>query len=82
VDRKLVVVTVCFLAVLSAAASAAFGQDQKETAPRLQIRRAIKPAQSADAEKIKNEVAAIGSSKTASLPTLLRVQECANGIRR
>jgi hypothetical protein len=70
VDRKLMVVAVCFLAALSAAASAAFGQDQKETAPRLQIRRAIKPAQSADAEKIKNEVAANGPS-TPSLPLFL-----------
>jgi hypothetical protein len=71
VDRKLMIVAVCFLAAMSAAASAAFGQDQKEIAPRLPIRRAIKPAQSADAEKIKNEVAATGSSKTASLPLFL-----------
>lgn len=70
-DRRLIVVTVCALAALSAAASGAFGQGEQGAATRLQIRRATKPAPAEVSDKIKSEVAAMGSSKTASLPLFL-----------
>ena len=47
-DRKLIVVGVCALAALSAAASAAFGQDQQKAAPRLHVIQAKKSAKPAD----------------------------------
>jgi hypothetical protein len=68
VDRKLLVVVFCTLAALSAAASAAFGQEQQKAAPRLQVRHAIKAARAADAEAVKNSVAAGSASKTPMLP--------------
>jgi hypothetical protein len=68
VDRKLMVVALCGLAALSAAASAAFGQEAKKQAPGLQILHATKGGHAAEAESIKNSVAAGSSSKTPSLP--------------
>lgn len=67
-DRKLMVVALCGLAALSAAASAAFGQEAKKQAPGLQILHATKGGHAAEAENIKNSVAAGSSSKTPSLP--------------
>lgn len=67
-DRKLLVVVFCAMAALSAAASAAFGQEAKNAAPQLQARHAVKRASAADAESVKNEVAATGSSKKSGLP--------------
>lgn len=66
-DRKLTVLAVCILAGLSAAASAAFGQEQQK-APRLQIQHARKSAHAADAEAVKNAVASGSASKTPMLP--------------
>jgi hypothetical protein len=68
VDRKLLVVAFCTVAALSAAASAAFGQEAKTAAPQLQARHAVKRARAADAEAVKNDVAATGSSKKSGLP--------------
>jgi len=68
VDRKLMVLAVCVLAALSAAASAAFGQEQKKAVPKLHIMHATKAAQAQSAEGVKNEVAAMGVSKKSGLP--------------
>jgi hypothetical protein len=68
VDRKLMVVALCGLAALSAAASAAFGQEAKKQVPGLQILHATKGGHAAEAETIKNSVAAGSSSRTPSLP--------------
>jgi hypothetical protein len=68
VDRKLVVLTLCALAILGAAASAAFGQEQKKPVPRLHIMHATKAAKAETAEAVKNDVAAMGSSKKSGLP--------------
>jgi hypothetical protein len=69
VDRKLMIVAVCALAALSAAASAAFGQEQQKAKPQLRIQHATKNSQHADAaEAEKNRVAAGSSSKTPALP--------------
>jgi hypothetical protein len=43
-DRKLLVVVFCAMAVLTAAASAAFGQEAQKAKPQLQIRHATKAA--------------------------------------
>ena len=67
-DRKLLVVAFCSMAALSAAASAAFGQQAQKVKPQLQIRHAIKSARTADSEAIKNSVASGSASKTPSLP--------------
>ena len=67
-DRKLMVVALCGLAALSAAASAAFGQEAKKQVPGLQILHATKGGHAAEAETIKNSVAAGSSSRTPSLP--------------
>lgn len=67
-DRKLMAVALCGLAALSAAASAAFGQEAKKQAPVLQILHATKGGHSAEAENIKNSVAAGSASRTPSLP--------------
>jgi hypothetical protein len=68
VDRKLMVLALCVLAGLSAAASAAFGQEQEKATPRLNVLHARKPARPEDAEAIKNAVAAGSVSKTPMLP--------------
>jgi hypothetical protein len=68
VDRKLMVVAVCALVALSAAASAAFGQEQQKATPRLHIIHAKKAANPETAEAVKNEVAAMGASKKSGLP--------------
>jgi hypothetical protein len=68
VDRKLLVVVLCAMAALSAAASAAFGQEAQKAKPQLQIRHATKAARTADAEAVKNAVAAGSASKSSSLP--------------
>jgi hypothetical protein len=68
VDRKLMVVALCGMAALSAAASAAFGQEAKKQVPALQILHATKGGHAAEAENIKNSVAAGSSSRTPSLP--------------
>lgn len=67
-DRKLMVVALCGLAALSAAACAAFGQEAKKQVPGLQILHATKGGHAAEAENIKNSVAAGSSSRTPSLP--------------
>jgi len=68
VDRKLLVVVFCAMAALSAAASAALGQEPQKATPRLQIQHATKSARAADAEAVKNSVAAGSASKTPMLP--------------
>jgi len=68
VDRKLLVVVFCAIAALSAAASAAFGQEAQKAKPQLQIRHAAKAARTADAEAVKNSVAAGSASRTPMLP--------------
>ena len=67
-DRKLIVVAVCALAALSAAASAAFGQEQKKAVPKLHIMHATKAVDAETGEAVKNEVAATGASKKSGLP--------------
>ena len=67
-DRKLIVVAVCASAALSAAASAAFGQEQKKAVPKLHIMHATKAVKAETGEAVKNEVAAMGASKKSGLP--------------
>lgn len=62
------VLAMCALAALSAAASAAFGQSQQVSKPRLHIRYAAKAPHSTAAEAEKNRVAAGSSSRNPSLP--------------
>ncbi len=67
-DRKLIVVAVCALAALSAAASAAFGQEQKKAVLKLHIMHATKAVKAEMGEAVKNEVAAMGASNKSGLP--------------
>ena len=67
-DRKLLVVVFCAMAALSAGATAAFGQEEQTANPRLQIQHATKSARAADAEAVKNSVAAGSASKSPMLP--------------
>jgi hypothetical protein len=69
VNRKiLLAVAFCTVAGLSVAASATFGQEQQQEKPKLQVRHAIKPAKTADAEQVKSAVASGAASKTPMLP--------------
>jgi len=68
-NRKILLTVVfCAVAGLSVVASAAFGQEQQEAKPKLQVRHAIKPAKAADAEQVTSAVAAGSASKTPMLP--------------
>jgi len=69
VNRKIrVAVAFCAMAALSVAASATFGQEQQHATPKLQVRNAIKPAKTADAEQVKSAVASGSMNKTPMLP--------------
>lgn len=53
-NRKILLTVVfCAVAGLCVAASAAFGQEQQQAKPKLQIRHAIKPAKTVDVERAK-----------------------------
>jgi hypothetical protein len=69
VNRK-ILLAVVFGAVsgLSLATPATFGQEQQKATPKLQVRHAIKPAKTADAEQVKSAVASGSASKTPMLP--------------
>ena len=70
-DRKLMVVALCGLAALSAAASAAFGQEAQKAAPRLNVLHAKKVAREDAAADVRNSVAAGSASRTPQLPLFL-----------
>ena len=68
-NRKILLAVVfCAVAGLSVAAPATFGQEQQKATPKLQVRHAIKPAKTADAEQVKSAVASGTASKTPMLP--------------
>jgi hypothetical protein len=68
VDRKFLAISVFALAALSAAASAAFGQEQQKATPKLHIIHAKKAASSQTSEAVKNEVQSTGKSNKSGLP--------------
>jgi hypothetical protein len=68
-NRKILwAVVFCAVAGLSVAANATLGQEQQQAKPKLQVRHAIKPAKTADAEQVKSAVASGNMNKTPMLP--------------
>jgi len=69
VNRKIrAAVVFCAMAGLGVAASTMSGQEEQHATPKLQVRHAIKPAKTADAEQVKNAVSEGKPSKTPMLP--------------